>query len=55
MPGLKTQVISSVHRNVLIGLVPLDHADLEPGLQAIGKVTRIRETGDKTSTETAYY
>jgi len=24
-----------------------------PGLQAIGKVTRIRETGDKTSTETA--
>jgi predicted transposase YbfD/YdcC len=26
-----------------------------PGLQAIGKVTRIRETGDKTSTETAYY
>ena len=26
-----------------------------PGLQAIGKVTRIRETGDKASTETAYY
>jgi len=26
-----------------------------PGLQAIGKVTRTREIGDKTSTETAYY
>jgi hypothetical protein len=26
-----------------------------PGLKAIGKVTRTRETGDKTSTETAYY
>jgi hypothetical protein len=25
-----------------------------PGLKAIGKVTRIREIGDKTSTETAY-
>ena len=26
-----------------------------PGLEAIGKVTRTRETGDKISTETAYY
>jgi predicted transposase YbfD/YdcC len=26
-----------------------------PGLKAIGKVTRTREFGDKTSTETAYY
>ena len=26
-----------------------------PGLKAIGKVTRTREIGDKTSTETAYY
>src|ERR1019366_4666483 len=26
-----------------------------PGLAAIGKITRVRETGDKTSTETAYY
>lgn len=26
-----------------------------PGLKAIGKVTRIREIGDKISTETAYY
>jgi hypothetical protein len=26
-----------------------------PGLQAIAKVTRIRETTDKTSSETAYY
>ena len=26
-----------------------------PGLQAIAKVTRIRETADKTSSETAYY
>ena len=26
-----------------------------PGLAAIGKVVRIRETPDKTSTETAYY
>jgi predicted transposase YbfD/YdcC len=26
-----------------------------PGLQAIGKVTRTREIGDKVSTETAYY
>jgi predicted transposase YbfD/YdcC len=26
-----------------------------PGLTAIGKITRVRETGDKTSTETAYY
>jgi predicted transposase YbfD/YdcC len=26
-----------------------------PGLTAIGKITRLRETGDKTSTETAYY
>jgi hypothetical protein len=25
------------------------------GLKAIGKVTRTREIGDKTSTETAYY
>ncbi|HLZ33703.1 MAG TPA: ISAs1 family transposase [Nitrospira sp.] len=26
-----------------------------PGLKAIGKVTRVRETGEKTTTETAYY
>lgn len=26
-----------------------------PGLQAIGKVVRVRETAEKTSTETAYY
>ena len=26
-----------------------------PALEAIGKVTRTRETGDKISTETAYY
>ena len=26
-----------------------------PGLQAVGKVVRIRETAEKTSTETAYY
>ncbi|HEV2323675.1 MAG TPA: ISAs1 family transposase, partial [Terracidiphilus sp.] len=26
-----------------------------PGLKAVGKVVRVRETGDKTTTETAYY
>lgn len=26
-----------------------------PGLQAIGKVVRVRQTGNSTSTETAYY
>ena len=26
-----------------------------PGLKAIGKVVRVRETAEKTTTETAYY
>ncbi len=33
----------------------LRHEHRWPGLAAIGKVTRVRETADKTSTETAYY
>jgi predicted transposase YbfD/YdcC len=33
----------------------LQEQDQWPGLQAIAKVTRIRETVDKTSSETAYY
>ena len=33
----------------------LQKQHLWPGLKAIGKVVRVRETGDKTTTETAYY